>query len=46
MRLAKSNQRERGFTLLEVLISLVILVFGVLGLVGLQARAQVATFES
>ena len=37
---------ERGFTMLEVLVSLVILVFGLLGMIGLQARAQVATFES
>jgi len=38
--------RDSGFTMLEVLISLVILVFGLLGMIGLQARAQVATFES
>ena len=37
---------QSGFTMLEVLVSLVILVFGLLGMVGLQARAQVATFES
>lgn len=37
---------ERGYALLEVLVSLVILVFGLLGMLGLQARAQVATFES
>jgi type IV pilus assembly protein PilV len=39
-------QRERGFTLLEVLVSLVIMVFGLLGLIGLQAFTQVSTFES
>jgi type IV pilus modification protein PilV len=38
--------RERGFTMIEVLVSLLILVFGLLGLIGLQARTQVATFES
>jgi type IV pilus assembly protein PilV len=38
--------RQRGFTLLEVLVSLLILVMGVLGLIGLQAQAQIATFES
>ena len=38
--------RQQGFTLLEVLISLVILVFGLLGLIGMQAYTQVATFES
>jgi type IV pilus assembly protein PilV len=35
-----------GFTMLEVLISLLILVFGLLGMIGLQARTQIATFES
>lgn len=39
-------RRQRGFTLLEVLVSLVILVFGLLGLIGMQAYTQVATFES
>ena len=38
--------RIRGFNMLEVLVSLVIVVFGLLGLIGLQARAQVAEFES
>src|SRR6267143_676693 len=46
MRIHTSNQRQGGFTLLEVLVSLVILVFGLLGLIGLQARTQIATFES
>ncbi len=32
--------------MLEVLVALLILVFGLLGLIGLQARTQVATFES
>ncbi|MDH3319246.1 MAG: type IV pilus modification protein PilV [Betaproteobacteria bacterium] len=40
------RSRERGFTLLEVLVSLLILVIGLLGLIGLQAQAQIATFES
>ena len=31
--------RQRGFTLLEVLVSLLIFSFGVLGMVALQARA-------
>jgi len=39
-------KRQRGFTMLEVLVSLVILVFGLLGLLGLQAHSQIATFES
>jgi type IV pilus assembly protein PilV len=46
MRLLQSSRRQRGFTLLEVLVSLVILVFGLLGLIGMQAYTQVATFES
>jgi type IV pilus assembly protein PilV len=47
MRVLRSSfRRERGFTLLEVLVSLVILVFGLLGIIGMQAFTQVATFES
>ncbi len=38
--------RQKGLSLLEVLISLLILVFGILGMIGLQARAQIGTFES
>lgn len=41
-----SGARQGGFTMLEVLVSLFILVFGLLGLIGLQARTQIATFES
>jgi len=37
---------QRGVSLLEVLVSIAILVFGLLGMIGLQARTQVATFES
>jgi type IV pilus assembly protein PilV len=43
MRLAV---RQSGFSMLEVLVSLMILVFGLLGLLGLQARAQIAELES
>lgn len=32
--------------MIEVLVALMILVFGLLGMIGLQARTQVATFES
>ncbi|HEX9432387.1 MAG TPA: type IV pilus modification protein PilV [Burkholderiales bacterium] len=38
--------RQSGFTLLEVLVALTILVFGLLGLIGMQAQSQIATFES
>lgn len=41
-----SRTRQGGFTLLEVLVSLLILVLGLLGLIGLQAQAQIAMFES
>lgn len=38
--------KQLGLSMLEVLISLLILVFGLLGMIGLQARAQLGTFES
>lgn len=41
---AKSYQA--GLSMIEVLVSLLILVLGLLGMIGLQARAQIATFES
>uniref|UniRef100_Q47BL2 Type IV pilus modification protein PilV n=1 Tax=Dechloromonas aromatica (strain RCB) TaxID=159087 RepID=Q47BL2_DECAR len=34
----KSNSREQGFALLEVMIAILIFSFGLLGLVGLQAN--------
>lgn len=37
---------EEGFTLIEVLIAIMILSFGLLGLAGLQARATVSEAES
>jgi type IV pilus assembly protein PilV len=43
---APGGARAAGFTMLEVLISLLIVMFGLLGLIGLQAQAQVAEFES
>ena len=39
-------RKERGITLVEVLVTLVILAIGLLGLVGLQARVQVLQIES
>lgn len=41
-----SSARHAGFTMLEVLVSLLITVVGLLGLIGLQAQAQVTEFES
>lgn len=37
---------QRGFTMLEILISLLIIVIGLLGMLGLQTQATVAEFES
>lgn len=37
---------QRGFSMLEVLVSIVILVFGLLGLAGMQAVAHQAELES
>ena len=38
--------RARGVTMIEVLVTIVILTFGLLGVVALQARMQVAQSES
>lgn len=38
--------RQRGFTMLEVLITLVILAFGILGLANLQAKVHAVEIES
>ena len=37
---------SRGFTLIEVLVTLVILMFGLLGIAGLMAKGQRASFEA
>lgn len=39
-------QRQRGFSLIEVLVSIVVLCFGVLGMVGLQAASLQANREA
>ncbi len=48
MRPTMKTRRSRaaGFSLIEVLVSILIVTVGLLGLAGLQARAQVAEFES
>lgn len=38
--------KRRGFTLIEVLVTLVILMFGLLGIAGLMAKGQRAAFEA
>jgi type IV pilus assembly protein PilV len=41
-----SSQFQSGFTLIEVLIAFIILSFGLLGAVALQAKAKQASFDS
>jgi type IV pilus assembly protein PilV len=41
-----SGHSQSGFTMLEVLIALLIIVLGMLGLAGMQVRMQQAEFES
>lgn len=36
----------RGFTLIEVLVTIVIMLLGILGVIGMQARAAVIEFEA
>jgi type IV pilus assembly protein PilV len=43
---SKIFQPQSGATMIEVLITIVILAFGLLGLVGLQAKVQLAEVES
>ena len=38
--------RERGFTLIEVMVTVLLLAVGLLGLLGMQTRASAAEFES
>jgi len=42
----KRPRQQRGTTLLEVLVTLVILAIGLLGLAGLQSRLQVSEMEA
>jgi type IV pilus assembly protein PilV len=41
-----SPARQRGTTLVEVLVTVVVLAFGLLGIAAFQAKAQVGTLES
>ena len=40
------RRRQTGFTMLEILISLLLIAIGLLGMLGLQAQATIAEFES
>jgi len=42
----RTMETSKGFTLIEVLVAITIVMVGLLGLAGMQARAQVAEFES
>lgn len=44
--MSTTNSRPRGFTLIEVLITLVIIAIGVLGLAALQGRSHLSAVES
>src|SRR5512143_2614229 len=43
---ARSRHRERGTSLIEVLVTIVILAIGLLGLAGLQTRLQSSEMEA
>lgn len=45
-RASSVGRRQAGFTMIEVLVTLVILLIGLLGLAALQSRAQVLETES
>jgi len=40
------RSKDQGFTMIEVLVTIIILTIGLLGLAGLQARLQVAEIEA
>lgn len=46
MRPIRATGRQSGLTLIEVLVTIVIVAVGLLGLVGLQTRLQVAQVEA
>jgi type IV pilus assembly protein PilV len=46
MRSLKPVSKLSGFTLIEVLVTLVVLLFGLLGIAGLMAKGQQSSFEA
>jgi type IV pilus assembly protein PilV len=44
--MAKLQRAQRGATLIEVLVTLIIIAFGLLGMAGLQVRLQTSEMES
>jgi type IV pilus assembly protein PilV len=46
MATIRTSSSQHGFSMIEVLITIIILIIGLLGLAGLQARLQVSEMES
>jgi type IV pilus assembly protein PilV len=46
MRISPRRRQHRGATLIEVLVTVVIIAFGLLGLAGLQVRMQMSEMEA
>ena len=46
MAAARAHGRQAGTTMIEILVTIVISAFGLLGIAGLQARMQVAEMEA
>ena len=44
--MTRLGRRQRGFTLIEVMVTVLLLSIGLLGLLGLQTRASAGEFES